>query len=479
MLRAALAHSHARWIALALLLALTVRLAALAVRPMISRDGVYNVNHTKTYDRGDGYRGHTVPGVLWAMSTLRHATGLEWQRAGHVLAIGFGIFTVIPLFLLALKAAGPAVARWAAVMYAAHPMAVYYDCDIMGVSMSAFWMTWSVLATWEALERGKITMSLAASVCFTFAALSRREAIMLVPAAGLLAAALFVSSVSERHRDRFEPSFKFLLCAPIFVAGTSLIISLSSPLLTYGFEQLLEGASGQTSAILEAVEDIDQGTGTAAVGQWLGGAARAVGWVYVPFFIWGLVAARRLPMFWFLAGISAIAILLPELRTIGAGANSMSPRYFMTSVPVFMVFAAIGLEQCSQRLLQKRHQLVMTAAAAVIVIAVATAIYPRDRKQWSWRQAAAFVLERYGEHRGIASSRSQVAYYAGGYHVPISARPEDLDVDRIHFIAVKPTAFDETPGYLEKLPKRARAVEVWRLEEAGREPVVIYELRKP
>jgi hypothetical protein len=53
------------------------------------------------------------------------------------------------------------------------------------------------------------------------------------------------------------------------------------------------------------------------------------------------------------------------------------------------------------------------------------------------REAAYYIKEKFGPGKRIGATRSQIAYYAEGVHVPLSSNPSQVNLDTVDLIAVR------------------------------------------
>lgn len=461
----------------AILLAAAIRTGALVSRNMISKDGVYNVGQIAAFEQTGSYRGWTMPAYPLSVWALRRVTGLELQTAGHVVAIFFGALIVVPLYAVALRMAGPTVAKVAVLLHAAHPTMIPFDTDILSVSMAAFFALSALWALWEALSGGKLRDILAAPLLILMAIASRREAVALVPVFALAPMVVLLSSLSYRRRSNFEPAFKFLLCAPVAVVAA---VVAGWPILGHQLMAFLEYSAGVAARVGVAVGSAERQAQATLLIEWIRDGAKAISYLYLPFIVaafWAKVQRRSLSLL--LSGAAVCGFLLLLLAALGRAA--VSERYFMTFMPVVTVFTALGLVKASSWLPHRTGVVlshVTGLRVAFVVIFVASAVIGMrtpDRQQGAFRRAAEYIVKNFGPGQVIASTRNQVAYYAAGIHVQLPGRASEFDSRGVRFAVLRPSSLqppEYEDRYLERLTTIARLRELAQFGDG----VILYEL---
>lgn len=446
---------------------------------MISKDGVYNVGQIAAFEQTGSYSGWTMPAYPVSIWALRRVTGLELQTAGHVVAILFGALIVVPLYAVALRMAGPTVAKVAVLLHAAHPTMIPFDTDILSVSMAAFFALSALWALWEALSGGKMRDVFAAPLLMLMAIASRREAVALVPVFSLAPMVVLLSSLSYRRRSNFEPAFKFLLCAPLAVVA---VVVAGWPILGHQLMAFLKFSAGHVARVAVAVESADRQAPTTLLIEWIRDGAKAISYLYLPFIVaafWAKVERRSLVLL--LSGAAVCGFLVVLLATFGPGRAAVSERYFMTFMPAVTVFIALGLVKASSWLPHRTGVVlshVTGRRAALVVIFVASAVIGTrtpDRQQRPFRRAAEYIVKNFGPGQVIASTRNQVAYYAAGIHVQLPGRASEFDSTRVRFAVLRPSSLqppEYEDRYLERLTTIARLRELAQFGDG----VILYEL---
>jgi hypothetical protein len=380
-------------------LALALRLIHLVERPMISKDGVSYVQAVDRPDLSGVTESWGQPVYLFAAWMLR---GLGAQAACHIVALAFGIATLIPLYWLAARIGGPSLANLAGLLYAVHPLTVVMDSDVSNCSTATFFTLLSFIAIWRAIfDRSLAACFVAPMLCF-LAIMSRREALALMPFAFLFAAGCLALSVRRDSRHLLEPTLRL-----VFVGGSCFpllaLLALSIPLAQeklYLLTQTLAGVPSLSPSDMEGLADF------------FFDGAQAVYLSILPFALIG-VLARPFPRapYWSMFAFLAVSLGMTLYWALH-GSRYASSRYFLINIPLILVFAAVGLT-----VFQRRLAIFSIALAIAVLPCVGRIVFSPYRSEAPYREAADHIRATYGEGRVISATRSQIAYYARGKHI--------------------------------------------------------------
>ncbi|MCZ6601474.1 MAG: glycosyltransferase family 39 protein, partial [Planctomycetota bacterium] len=180
------------WLGVIVLAAAAVRGVVWGLTLIIGADGPAFLEIAALFGKGEveaaiGHPTHYHP-FYPALVSLASRWIESPQCAGEAVSFFFGVLTPIPLFFLARRFTGDAVALAAATILAAHPIAARLSVDLKSDSTYAFLFVCSVWLSWETITGRHKAIAFLAGLSAGLAYLTRPEGlgVILVAAPWLL-----------------------------------------------------------------------------------------------------------------------------------------------------------------------------------------------------------------------------------------------------------------------------------------------------
>jgi 4-amino-4-deoxy-L-arabinose transferase-like glycosyltransferase len=390
--------------------------------------------------------------------------GVPTEPAGLLLACGFNLAIIFPLFLITRELAGRRAALAAAFLWAAHPYAVRLSVRALSDSLTACFVAVSIWMGVDALKRKKLLMALSAGMLSGFAYLTRPEGIE--AALGLAALYALRTEPPAYFSGRTDRISKRLLPATIPLLGWVLVaspyiasISLQAGMLTLSkkksvqsmvaavaplpgaSEKLLPPAIEESPRTKTETSDFPKSIEPRVSGE-LSRLARA-GWnvyifqrplvnglypVIIFFAIWGICRFRsgkspdQSTVFTLLCALSGLHFFVIVGVASVAGASYLGGHHFFLLAVYLMPFAGAGFTAAVAQVKTRFANFSWAPAATIVVIAATIIPAPltwHERRGDSLRLAGLWVRQRLPDGGRVASRDAKFAFHAGAQRLDL------------------------------------------------------------
>jgi 4-amino-4-deoxy-L-arabinose transferase-like glycosyltransferase len=452
-----------------LLLGIALRLPMLSRHRLAEGDGVHYAHLARSIVAGDfsglanPYWSNLWPAVIAATSRL---TGLDVVASGRLASLVSGALLVLLTAALAARLFGPTVGLFAGLLAAAHPWLIHFSTLVFTESLFAALVAATLLATLHARDRGEAAAL--AGLLGGLAVVTRPEALAVVTAA-----VLWLIAAPPRPALRLRFARAALLAVPVMVLllGRGALVHRY-----YGFWDFGVGGKGMPNLLVGlAPTDRDKARvatearpgGENALAQaaregtiagfaaahpailarhtarnlgrlaasalsvfpmvplaggrpplWSGGwsmpaVACAVATTAVA--LLGLVAATRDRERW---PAASLLVAAAALYVLGLAPLNVHDRLVVPLVPIFLVFAALGLARLTRRFVpdearQRRLLAPVLVCAAIVSLAALlrapTLDYAGDPPVQ--RETGAWLAAHYGQDARLMTSAPCVGFY--------------------------------------------------------------------
>ncbi len=468
---AALSNVWQRRLLWPLAVAVVLRLVALLYHPMIDTDSAYYgaVAHWFASGHWEKAFDPVWPPFYPFLMSLLLRIHVPAEAAG--IAVSFAASTACVLTFAALGNAvgGPRVQRGAAWLAAVHPKLVAFSQQVLTEALYVFLVSWALaLLARATLRPGSRRGLMLAGVCLGLAFLARPEAIAL-----LLAAVLFLGwdalnpsgpvpvPVSRRARAG-NAAAAVAACAACFLAVALPYLAHIAALegrwtlgekgalnfyLTYRDTYAADGLAVRASdfAAITAPQ-VPRVAGDYRIGTFLHQRAGLVlrhaaanvpralfdkvpglaGWPVFLIALVGLGWRRAIPRRRF-----EVMLVLVILAVVGSFAPLfLYRRFFVATLPAFVLWAAIGGEELAARFNRRRVRSLAVALLAALAISGQVSL-ARQRPPVLYRAAGKWLGGQAGTRRPlvVAARKPETAFYANAEFRPLAARDlNDLEM---------------------------------------------------
>jgi hypothetical protein len=424
---------------------------------MISKDGVLYVRIIRGGNL-DGPEFRYPQPLYFHFAQWVSATGsFSSQTAGHITTFSFSLLGLIVLYVLANCLGGPVLARWSALLYAIHPELVLMDSDVSNMSCALFFSLLGLGALWLSLRYDSVPCMILTPILSILAALSRREAVALGPVILGIPCILFAISSQPRFRNWLIPSLRYLLIAGSTVAICLIISGTMFPSFNFRIYKTGLDVVEFTGLLYDPWERV----AWAGIKDFVSDFLEAVFWSLIPFVGLGFFCRKQgrndTMLFSILVSFLASTMAINLGRAYSLGPTYVSTRYFLLAAPAILMLASAGVLLALKNISRYRRSLALICALLVLVPCLSYDLFPPLSREEPYRQAANFILNSYGPGHRIGSTRSQIAYYAQGHHVPLSGAIQDLDPEKAEYFVLR---VQDDEAAINELLKKGRMIRI-------------------
>jgi 4-amino-4-deoxy-L-arabinose transferase-like glycosyltransferase len=194
--------------------------------PVIAKDGVYYIGKAQLIAQG-AWRPALADNLepLFPVSILFfHHLVPDWEVAGKLASISWGILSVVPLFLLVQLAFGSPIAFWSGLFYSLHPYFAWNSADVLAEPPYLFFFLLSLWLAVIALKYCSMGWYLLCAGAIVLARLTRTEGIWVSAVVLVFYGIRCLRSSHVRIWSRLDPLVRFSVAF-----GMALL-----PLIAYG-----------------------------------------------------------------------------------------------------------------------------------------------------------------------------------------------------------------------------------------------------
>ncbi len=169
---------------LVLLATLVVRLYLFVHTPVIASDATLYIHQAQLMAQGawrEAVAGDFEP-LFPSFIFLFHTVLPDWELAGKLASLFFGVLAVIPLFLICHEIFGTRIAFWSGILFALHPYFARHSAEALTEPAFIFFFLLSLWLALKALRSPGMKLYLFCALAILITWLSRGEGIWLFPA---------------------------------------------------------------------------------------------------------------------------------------------------------------------------------------------------------------------------------------------------------------------------------------------------------
>jgi len=437
-----------------------VLLAAVAVRgylffatPVITKDGAHYIGQAQRIGEGawrQAFMFDLEPIFPFSIFLMQQVVP-DWEAAGKLASLTWGVLAVVPLFLIARRIFGVRIAFWTGLFFSLHPYFAWNSADVLTESSYIFFFLLSLWFALVALERSSMGWHFLCAGAILLTRLSRTEGIWVVVSVILFYAVRGWRDLRVREWRGFAPLVRFsaafvVVMLPVIVYGRE--IGSTSELVAYkglGWTLYVLGraqaAFQQSWSALDNVGTFSQ----VAVLVWRYYIYKFLVLFHPMLLLLTMYAvlkrdARRQYRNYFLLTASVWLIYLGGVFVAGfiRGVEATSRRYMMAPVAVALPWAALGADLAAARLdewgwAQRCREFIKSIpgfssiglgwrssilAVAMLVLAVTT-VQPHRLDKVPIKDAAAWIVAQKTRDPVIIGNDNRIAFYANGKMVPV------------------------------------------------------------
>ncbi len=440
-----------RALGLVLLAALVVRLYLFLYTPVIAGDAVVYITQAQLMAQGAWPQASAADfePVFPFSIFIFHSILPDWELAGKLASLTFGVLAVVPFFLISRDVFGPRVAFGAGILFALHPYLARNSAEALQESTYLFFFLMSVWLALKALNSSGMRWYLLCAVAILATRLTRTEGIWLFLAVLLFYGFRSLGDLRRREWTGPGPLVRFslafvMIMLPIFVYGTQVVGT--SELSSY------KGLGG-LKTVLHQIPVAFQGyfgriNGLGSLGQPLADLWKDFIYKFVQTFhpvLLFLAVPAFLKQEWrfqyrdHLLLTSSVALVYlsgPFLLWFGGTALS-SHRFFLAPVAVALPWAAVTIEMAAtrmkrsnwseDRLARKKKWSVLghrspatdnqwgtIILVVVALILAAKTVKPQRLDKLPIKEAGAWIAAQELKVPVIMAHDSRIAFYAKG-----------------------------------------------------------------
>jgi len=215
-----------RPLALVLLATLVVRLYLFVFTPVIASDATLYIHQAQLMAQGawrEAVAGDFEP-LFPSFIFLFHAVLPDWELAGKLASLFFGVLGAIPLFLICHEIFGTRIAFGSGILYALHPHFARNSVEALTESTYLFFFLLSIWLALKALNGSGMGWYLVCAVAILLTQLTRTEGVWLFPALLLFLGLRLIGELRHHGWRQASPliriSLAFLIIKfPLFLYG--------------------------------------------------------------------------------------------------------------------------------------------------------------------------------------------------------------------------------------------------------------------
>jgi 4-amino-4-deoxy-L-arabinose transferase-like glycosyltransferase len=420
--------------------------------PVIAKDATYYIGQAQLITQGAWRQAflYDFEPLFPFVISLFHSLVLDWELAGKLTSLTFGVLGAIPLFLISQHVFGIRTAFAAGILYAVHPFFAHNSADALTESTYIFFFLFSIWLVLVTLKDCRMQAYLLCAVSILLARLTRTEGIWLFPVGLLfygvrsLTASRQRKGQEARHLVRFALAFLAVML-PVIVYGAW--IGGRSEFAAY------KGLGWLADVLGKVVAAAQRGFGDGAQLDSLRDFGPLVWQYYVYQFVetfhpvllllasYALLqrTVRRQYRDYFLLAGSVWIIYLGGIFLAGVirGVEETSRRFMMAPVAVALPWAGLAIDGAAARLQKSRlfsrlwtvvgirlsgtspglETIILVAIS--VVLAVQTVQAQRVDKL-PIKEAGTWIAAQEWKEPLILTDDGRIAFYARGRMVPIS-----------------------------------------------------------
>ncbi|MFQ5801447.1 MAG: ArnT family glycosyltransferase [Candidatus Methylomirabilales bacterium] len=444
-----------RALGLALLAAFVVRFYLFLYTPVIARDGTYYIDQAQLMAQGAWRQavGWELEPLFPFSIFLVHTLLPDWELAGKVASLTFGVLAIVPFFLISRDMFGPRIAFGAGILFALHPYFARNSVEALTDSTYLFFALLSLWLALKALKHHGILWHLLCAMAILLSSLARGEGIWLFLALWLFFGLLAMPHLRRREWAgtvslvRFSLAFLAVMI-PVSVYSTQIgyFSALSAPKGLGGLAYLLRQVPEVLQVGLARLGSVE-GVGQAVASLWKGFLYKFFQIFHPLLFFLTLFAlfqkswrCRYRDHFLLTSGIAIVYLFGPFLLWFTL--NHSGHRYLMLPVAVALPWAAVTIGLAADRLegsvLAERwrarirkwsvvsdqwsgiaHDWRTILLAAVVLILAAKTVQPQRLDKLPIKEAGAWIAEQGLKEPVILAADGRVAFYAKGRKLQI------------------------------------------------------------
>ncbi len=427
--------------------ALGLRLGLMSYQECIETDGVAYAQMASEWVEESSMTNQMFPPLYPALIGIASKVVADYELAARLVSGLAGSLLIFPLFWLAQRIYGVAVALVTASLVAFYPPLVEASTQALTESTFTLVLTLFFLAALLTFKGRKWVWFLAAGALLGVDYLVRPEAIAYLP----LVAAVYLGSVFwEAGSDKMAAAVNtgcFLVAAMVFIlpyvvhvggltgkTTVTLIISqaVGQTHFTRAVDEIGAADDGATSAPLLRAMLADPLT---FLKRWIMNLHLVHKYVLPQLFPPIVIALVVLGLSRFGGKREEFFLLFSWLPYVTLLFFYVDARFFVPLLPVALIFAGQGMELIQDALSRKVSFVGAGVVGALVLAVVVTSLLPftlrplyRPDPQVSYRDAGLWLRAHAGPRLKIMDRKPQVAFYAGGEHIrtPVGSWEEVL-----------------------------------------------------